>query len=88
MKLKKILKHLDFIMDVALYGSNPLKKKEVLLFEGDKWDIPNKFLKWRLDSDENGEAISYFIDKEKKIEQFVIYIKPPKGEEDIWEMIE
>lgn len=55
MKFRKILKHIDLDIKVALYEM--CDNYELPLFSGKAYDIPWKYLDMELDTDEIGEAI-------------------------------
>lgn len=73
MKLKKILPHLFFLLPVQIieYDNN----KEEILFEGLVDNIPWRFGELKLDTDENGEAISIFQKEGKQDPILNIYVK-------------
>ena len=54
MKLKKILKHIDFLVDVEIYDSGAEEADWI----GSVLNVPWDYAEMRLDTDINGEAIS------------------------------
>lgn len=81
MKLREVLKHLDFLSYVIIrevYGSD---SEPDTLYKGTVFDIPWSFAEMELDSDDDGESISVGLDKFKEDEGdqpcFIIYVKDP-----------
>lgn len=76
MKLKKILKHIDTMINIIIYSCEDGEDEE--LFHGSVMDVPYKLLDAKLDTDINGEAISLCSIKNEKgsIETFIsIFVK-------------
>lgn len=73
MKLKKVLKHIDFMENVKIVEFLSDKREEVLLYEGHPEDVPWYIADMLLDSDSNGEAISTLI--ENDLSTIFIYVK-------------
>ena len=73
MKLKKILPHLFFLMPVQIIEYN--NNKEEILFEGSVFDIPWELAELKLDTDDNGEAISILQIEGKQDPVLSIYVK-------------
>ena len=61
MKLKKLLKHLDFMVKVIILSVDEYDEEEEL-FKGSMMDIPWKLVDCKLDTDKNGEAIGFYTD--------------------------
>lgn len=72
MKLKKLLRHIDFMEKVRVIEIQPDKSDEIL-YEGGSVDIPWYIADMLLDSDFNGEAISTLIENDSSI--ILIYVK-------------
>lgn len=74
MKLKKILPHLFFLMPIQIIEYNNNNKEEIL-FEGSVSDIPWELAELKLDTDDNGEAISILQIEGKQDPVLSIYVK-------------
>lgn len=76
MKLKKLLPHLSFLMSVQIIEYN--NNKEEILFKGLVYDIPWWLAELKLDTDDNGEAISNLQVEGMRDPVLNIYVKTEK----------
>lgn len=60
MKLKEVLKHisLDQKVQLLIYETN---NSEEILYEGEVWNLPWRYIELLLDTDNIGEAIYAFV---------------------------
>ena len=65
MKLKELLPHLCFLMQVKIVEFNNNKDEEIL-FTGLVDDVPWRFADMELDTDDNGEAIYIPTENDKE----------------------
>lgn len=82
MKLKKILKYLDDMVDFEIRVISP-DGTDGELYSGNFWDIPKSLKKRELDYDDVERAI--FITNEineynVRIDKFIIYVKEEQGD--------
>ena len=76
MKLKKVLPQLSFLMPVQIVEYD--NGNEETLFEGLIYDIPWQLAESKLDTDNNGEAISILKIEGKQDPVLNIYVKTKK----------
>ena len=73
MKLKKLLKHISFLQKVQIIDY--CDGNEEILFEGYVCDVPWVHAELKLDTDDNGEAISILQLEGKQDPVLSIYVK-------------
>lgn len=63
MKLRKVLKHIDFIKNIKILSTDP-NGNDCLFYQGAPINVPWVYAEEKLDTNKNGEAISMEVDED------------------------